>query len=375
MARYRVRVRTDHEAFYSTYLYCGLYDLVADGVISLHYKHCFWPNGEREIYTTLLDVIDQESGTKRTIAIDWRDNANVFGHNKMAVCDVYYKRNYIPEITEPACPPEHRDKLRPLGITFAVRNEHDRSDWIVRSQGLWRDERPWREKSPRDIIHSLYRSWKQPEVLHARLTQADFETDDIENSQNVVLFQTWPYNPTSSPHPGDSQATTDERALFIRTLKEGLGERFVGGFHKLDMYSSEYYPECAAPKPMSHAEYIAFMKTCRICVYSHGVRDSLAFKLGEYLASSRCIVAQRIKTKLPVPLEDGRDVLFFDTAKEMVEKSRQLLDDEALQRRLSKGAHDYYQMHVKPRERVLQLFQEAFALEPRLKTRVVGAEA
>jgi hypothetical protein len=32
-------------------------------------------------------------------------------------------------------------------------------------------------------------------------------------------------------------------------------------------------------------------------------------------------------------------------------------------------------MHVKPRERVLQLFQEALALEPRLKTRVVGAEA
>jgi len=375
MARYRVSVRTDHEAFYSTYLYCGLYDLMADGVISLNYKHCFLPNGGREIYATLLSVTDTESGVTRTIAIDWRDNAEVFCHNKLAACDLYYKRNYIPEITEPAFPAEHCHKLRPLGITFAVRHDHDRPDWVVRTQGLWRDERPWHEKSPRDIIHSLYRSWKQPEVLHARLTQATFETDDIEHSQNVVLFQTWPYNPTNSPYPGDSQATTDERALFIRALREGLGDQFIGGFHKLDAYSSEYYPDFAAPRPMNHAEYIEFMKTCRICVYSHGVRDSLAFKLGEYLASSRCIVAQRIKTKLPVPLEEGREVLFFDTAEELVEKCRMLLDDEALQRRLSRSIYEYYQQHVKPRQRVLQIIQEAFNIEPSLKTRAVGVEA
>jgi hypothetical protein len=46
-----------------------------------------------------------------------------------------------------------------------------------------------------------------------------------------------------------------------------------------------------------------------------------------------------------------------------------------LQQRLSQGARDYYQMHVKPRQRVLQIFQEAFATEPSLKTRAVGVEA
>jgi hypothetical protein len=214
MARYRVTVRTDHEAFYSTYLYCGLYELLAEGVISLDYQHCFSP-GAREIYTTLLTVTNLELGESRNIGIDWRDNADVFCMKKLAASDIYFKRNYMLELTEPACPPAQRAKLRPLSITFAVRHERDRPDWIVRSQGLWRDEYPWHEKSLSQIIHSLYRSWKQPEVLRSRLTQAAFEADSIDGAQNVVLFQTWPYNPTNSPHPGDSQATTDERALQI----------------------------------------------------------------------------------------------------------------------------------------------------------------
>jgi hypothetical protein len=153
-----------------------------------------------------------------------------------------------------------------------------------------------------------------------------------------------------------------------------LGDQFVGGFVP-DAYARQHYPDCVAPEKLDQNAYMQLVRSSRICIYSRGLRDSPAFKLGEYLAGSRCIVSQRFKTELSAPLEDGRDVLFFDTAEELVEKCRLLLNDTELQQRLSKGARTYYQQHVKPRQRVLQIFREAFATEPSLETRAVGVEA
>jgi hypothetical protein len=373
MAQYHVKAHTDNEPRYCAYLYCGLYDLVAEGAVQLDFKHkfLFVP---REIYCTLLEVRECTTGSRRIIAIDWRDNADVLCKHKLAACDLYYKRNYIPEITNPACPAEHRDKLRPLGITLIMRGDRERPSQVIRSQGLWRDEKPWHRKSPREIMHSLYRSWKQPEVVRSRSRQQIFEADGLHGAQNRVLFQTRAFSPESSAFPEDTHATTEERAQYIRALKAALGDQFVGGFVP-DAYARQHYPDCVAPEQLGQHAYMQLVRSSRICIYSRGLRDSPANKLGEYLASSRCIVSQRFKTHLPAPLEDGRDVLFFDTAEELVEKCRLLLNDEELQQRLSTGARDYYQMHVKPRQRVLQIFQEAFAPATQLDVRAVGVEA
>jgi hypothetical protein len=373
MAQYHVKAHTDNEPRYCAYLYCGLYDLEAEGTIKLDFKHGF-SFVPREIYCTLLEVREHTTGERRIIAVDWRDNAHVLCTHKLAACDLYYKRNYISEITEPACPPEHRHKLRPLGATLIMRGARERPNWVIWNQGLWRDEKPWRRKSPREIIRSLYRLWKQPEVVRSRSRQEIFEADSLNGAQNRVLFQTRAFNPESSAFPEDTQAITEERAQYIRALKAALGDQFVGGFVP-DAYARQHYPDCVAPEKLGQHAYMQLVKSCRICIYSRGLRDSPANKLGEYLAGSRCIVSQRFKTELSTPLEEGRDVLFFDTAEELVEKCRLLLNDEELQQRLSTGARTYYQQHVKPRQRVLQIFREAFATEPSLETRAVGVEA
>jgi hypothetical protein len=373
MARYLVRAHTNNEPRYCGYLYCGLYDLVAAGEVRLSFKPCF-AFVPSEIYCTLLDVTEQATGTRRVVAIDWRDNADVLCTKKLAACDLYFKRNYIPDKTDPVCPPEHRAKLRPLGITMVVRGSHERPNWVIWNQGLWRYERPLIQKSPRSILHTLYRTWKQPEVVRSRLRQEGFEADSLNGAQNVVLFQTRAFDPSDSTFPDDTQRITEERAHFIRALRDTLGERFVGGFVP-DAYARAHYPDCLASESLGQNAYVQLVKSCRICVYSRGLRDSPANKLGEYLAGSRCIVAQRLKTHLPAELKDGRDILFFDTASELAEKCRNLLDDPELQQRLSQGARSYYQMHVKPRERVLQMLQEAFAIEPKLYPHVVGVEA
>ena len=110
----------------------------------------------------------------------------------------------------------------------------------------------------------------------------------------------------------------------------------------------------------ARASYWETVRRSRICVYSRGLRNSPAFKLGEYLASGRCILAEEPDTRLPRPLRDGEEVLFFRTADELVDRCRALLADERLQRHLAAGARAYYEAEVRPRERVREFLRLAF---------------
>lgn len=359
-ARFHVRAMPDSELYWSSYLYCGLYDLAAEGQVTLGFAPRLTLH-PREVLGTVLEVTDRASGKTRVLTFDWRDNPDVICPEKLARSDVYFKRNYIPERTDPVCPAEHRWKLRPAGLSFALRTNRERPLWARVVGGLCRRDAPVLRSSARATLHGLYKgAVRGPLLTRALLRERDFEAGDIGEAKNVVFYQSLAYDPADSAFPDDTRAVMECRVAVVRALRDGLGSAFVGGLVPKP-YVRENFPDCVTTGRVDRPAYIEQMKASRICVYTRGLRESPAFKLAEYLASGRCILAEPPRTVLPTPLCEGQHLLYYRSTTELVEKARALLGDPDLQRRLSRGARAYYESEVRPRRRVLDALETAFA--------------
>ena len=97
-------------------------------------------------------------------------------------------------------------------------------------------------------------------------------------------------------------------------------------------------------KNFKQREYIAWQKTAEVAVYTRGLYGSLAYKMAEYLASSKCIVSESVDICLPTPLVDGKHVRWFSTHEECVERCGELLEQPG---EFPGNAWDYYQHHVR----------------------------
>jgi len=92
------------------------------------------------------------------------------------------------------------------------------------------------------------------------------------------------------------------------------------------------------------------MRRARVVVYSRGLVGSLAFKLGEYFAASRCIVAERSTFRLLEPWVEGQEFIAFGHPDECVRRVRELVDDPARAESMGEAAHRYYRRAVEPAE-------------------------
>ena len=100
--------------------------------------------------------------------------------------------------------------------------------------------------------------------------------------------------------------------------------------------------------PTQPSEYLKAVKNSKIVIYTRGLANSPAWKMAEYLSQGKIIMAERLTTELPVPLEHEKEVLFFDTDDELVENIKKVMEDRNLQNTLSQNARAYFEEHVHP---------------------------
>lgn len=358
--RFEVVARTDAELRWTSHLYCGLYDLEQDGCIRMRLRPrvSLHPS---EVFAVVLEVTDTHTGETRRLAVDYRDNADVLCSRKLAEVDVYYKRNFIRGITDRVCPDGHAERLRPAGLSFPVRGVRERPYWALVVGGLHRTELPVIRRSLRATLGNFYKAgFASPMMVRRFLKEDDFRASVADATREIVLFQTKAYEPPPTSFADDTKQVNDDRAGTIRALREAFGDRFVGGFMPSE-YAAREYPDCVSTLSSEQADYSKVMRSARVCVYTRGLRDSPAFKLAEYMAAGRCIVAERLRTELPQPIEDGREAVFYDRMDELLGHCENLLSDPHSAERLSANALAYYQAEVRPRERVRRLLVDAFA--------------
>lgn len=356
-AKFHVTYYTDSELFYSSYLFTALSTLADEGFLELNYRIPKNEFSNKEIQCSRILVTEKSTGKRKLIGFDWSDSPRLIYKNKLDTCDYYFKRNLIPEVTFTYCSKEHQSKIFPLGLTFPCRSKRERPLWVRIIGAYYKFEnRKMDSKSFGYILKKMIYSIQTPITL---MEESLFLPSNQERKKNTILFQTRAYDPNFIGNPHDSKEITFERAEIIRTLKHEFGNDAIAGFTPSD-YACRVFPELVIYENIENRKYLDLEKKVEICIYSRGLNDSPAFKLGEYLAAGSCIVSQRIPTLLPKPLTDGVELAYFDSVDHLLELCHCLLASVELRETLRKNAFNYYLQEVRPAARIMKVINEVF---------------
>jgi len=176
---------------------------------------------------------------------------------------------------------------------------------------------------------------------------------------NTILFQTRVWEPHDAP--GD-EVINEERIALLRALKREFGSRVIGGVVPTP-FALKTCPEFITHQPCRQPQYIRWAKRPLIGIYSRGLYRSVAAKMAEYLAASKCIVSDPIDNQLSAPLDH---ISVYRSESECLEACDHLLSDASLAQFQRQQSWKYYEAHVAPRAHMASLLARARAVHDRL---------
>jgi hypothetical protein len=258
------------------------------------------------------------------IGIELSDHSDVFDEELLARSDLYFKRSYYePDLARIAT--GLRSKIMPLGLNYACRSHIV----LLRTLGFFKI-RPVSH-------HELYRTLVMPHY-------SVYEYAPDAPCEASILFQARLWSPADAPGDAD---VNQKRVELLRALRRAFGRRVVGGLVPSPL-ACEQYPDLLTTFPCRQPAYIRAAKKPLIGIYFRGLFHSVAFKLPEYLAASKCIVSESIRNRLPEPLVHGKHLLNFTSHDECLAHCDRLLSSPLLARQLRESAWEYYVQEVAP---------------------------
>ncbi len=377
MARYAVVVHTPEHLGYFAYLLAGLFELEHQGVVTLAVRLAV-SLPEVGPAATRVDLTDIATGATRAVVFELQDSADRILPVHWRDVDVLFKRSFEPAVVARLVPPEHRHKVLPLGLFYNVRSRHEHDLWRFfaglglhglralvtepTGTGLRRVARTLRRVLPlvRGRAVQRAREFATSPYLDEVVRAPSPETEPI------VLFQPRVFAPFSFDPPeflASKVLVNAQRAELVRRLRAALGPRFVGGIVS-DDFARRHYSDVLFTGPTDRRSYLASTARARVVVYTEGLVGSAARKLGEYLATGRAIVMERLPATLPSPLVDGEHALVFDDLDTCVARCVELVDDPARARSLGLAAFAYHERWVTPAASVLRMLELATAIKP-----------
>jgi hypothetical protein len=274
--------------------------------------------------------LDVTHGSTRRIAIDLRDGLGI-SRPIIDNVDVYLKRAfYPPEIA--ALPDDLARKMHAFGLNYGCRSAAStvrllgNVGWPIVRQG-----------TPGLARLRQYFSTPAPSA---------FEQSPDAAVEAKVVFQTRLWTKGEVPE-SEVEPLNDGRVAMVRALRQAFGDRFVGGLVPTP-FALQHYPNEITPHSSRYAQYLALKKRYLVSIYTRGVEHSLAFKLGETLAASQCLVSVPLRYALPAPLVAGEHYLSFETTDEAVSACQRLFEAPRLARSMRLANHAYYLREVEP---------------------------
>jgi glycosyltransferase involved in cell wall biosynthesis len=173
-----------------------------------------------------------------------------------------------------------------------------------------------------------------------------------KGTENSILFQTRVF---PNEYSKDTQHIHSDRYRLIKLLKKEFPNHFKGGFIASRL-AKERYSDALTNVPSEPQAYLKAVKAAKIVIYTRGLANSPAWKMAEYLSQGKVIIAEPLTAELPVPLEHGKEVLFFKTDQELVSHIKLVLEDKKLQEHLSRNARLYFEQHVHPLKTIERIF-------------------
>ena len=293
-------------------------------------------------FPRLVQLAARRGADERSIAIDLADQRSLFDPAALERADVYFKRSFSPEVVD-ALPPWLRAKVEPFGLNQPVISQSATASVLA---ARVRTGRSWR---------GLLADTRQ---LLALPSPAAFECPPDIPAEPLVLFQARVWEPLD----GDplTIAINHERVALVRALRHRLGGRFLGGIVP-SAFARRFCPDAITALPVAMRAYPQVVKRALIGISTRGLHHSIPFKLSEYLAAGRCIVAHEPGGLLPKPLVAGRHYLPFTNPEDCATRCEELLGDpsRALEMRVSNW--DHWRSEAEPAAHLLKILERAFS--------------
>jgi hypothetical protein len=316
------------------------------------------PSFSADPHALLVGVFEPSTGRRALACIELWDANNYFARAALDRCDVYFKRSFHPaRVSE--LPSHLRDKVVPFGLNYCCCDARTKGTLVChRGMRLL----PASLRSPLEVV-----SWAKEDVNPFKqflLSPAPdaFEIMPDKPAEPVILLQTrlWEPGGTDAAH---LERINEERVALVRLLRKEFQDRFIGGLVPTD-HAKRAYPELVTSLSTRRSNYASLIGRCLVCIYVRGVHDSIAFKLAEYFAASRCIIAEPLVNEVPAPLVEGVNFLGFSTPEGCLAACLNILEDTVLQRRMRHANHAYYSQHVEPRAHMVNLLVRALCHAP-----------
>ncbi len=249
----------------------------------------------------------------------------------LAWADVYGKVNLAIDCDHP--------KVRALGPSFPVRV-------------------PWRRRPWSSRLSAVAASTKAgaSNLRRGRLSLRGIGRDrvDLERYRPIpgrddyLFFLAWPWR--------KHQEVNGPRARFIEAAKQLPNVRFEGGFAPRARDDVAGLESMTAARTYRLPEYLDRTAASLASFQCPAVHGCLGWKLGEFLALGKAIVAIEINHRLPAPLRHGEEVWSVaDDVDAYREALEHLAGDAVRRRHLETGARAYFERHLTPEATVARL--------------------
>lgn len=370
MPNYTVIIHTPQELNHSSYIQTGLFELEKMGLVNVEVQLYIKKNkgtvtvdrhdkiaktSRPHPKTSFYTLIDSSSNKKISFATDLYDFAEHFSETALNNCDYYFKRNFENTYVNPL-KVNSKAQIHKLGITFGCHSEYKHDDFKF-FLGLFLTNFKLNLKSDRHLFKRILKTYdaqkKHWKFINTSRNISRFE--DFGNaSTNSIMFQTRCFLHEKDE---DVKQIHQQRYHLIKLLRQHFPDTFRGGFVPSKV-ASKNYSDALTDVPTAPENYLDAMKKAKIVVYTRGLANSPAWKMAEYLSQGKVIIAEPLTTELPVPLTEGKELLYFHNDTELIEKIKMVLKDESLAAHLSKNARTYFEKHVHPvqnTKRILEL--------------------
>jgi hypothetical protein len=337
----------DHVFYHTARFLSGLWVLHQSGEISLglRVRPNRGPTGQASDSILPFEII--ADGKTRLAMADFRDRSDLYSTEALNQCDVYFRRSYYAS----DIPSEYARKILPLGLNFTCRTSG-------LTTAIYRALTPHLISSPRVFFRWLRRQIRCT-ALVPPLSALERSVSDPLN--RAVIFQSRLWEESDLDSVAAAEKINQSRVSIIRCLRESLGPQFHGGLVPTPL-ARRQYPELLADQSSRKSAYLKFARSQLVGVYTAGLHDSTAWKMGEYLTASQCIVAQPPRNSAPKDLIPGTHFLPFTTPEECLAACRKLLDDQPLAAAMRRANHEYYRQELAPIVWIRNRLHEALCL-------------
>lgn len=240
----------------------------------------------------------------------------------LAHCDFYFKRSFSEQKNR-ELGLDAAKKMYPLGFNYHVScNRHplDKPEWkeqVKRLCGI--ESNRW---------SSTYFSYDKFE-----------EIPQYKDEKFKVLFSTRLWG---------EHALDEMRIEIIRALKANQDIQFIGGITESPLARS-LAPDLVVSRDFTERRnYLALLHDSDICIASTGLHESIGWKTGEYVASAKAIVSEKLHYEVPGNFEKNSNYLEFHSADECVGAVQALVSDPQRMYEMKKANREYYLHYLRP---------------------------